>query len=324
MARTARIDTRVDVAVAAACVVAAFVCMALPTGTRDGFAGVLRASVMSPLIGLQERAELGRRSFLAHDTTVRVADSVALRSLRLAGVEQENERLRALLGLGAALKWGFVSAEALKGRGIGDEQTLMLSVGRRAGIEPLSPVVSEDGLVGMVERADPAMSTAILWQHPDFRVSAMSGDGAAYGMVQAHAGLGAERFFLELRGVQLRGQLKPGALVITSGLGGVFPRGIPVGTVVSELKMPEQWARTYLIRPSVALSNISSVLVLRPERVRAGVENVWTSAAGADSAARRIVSAIDSIVRLTGDSNTVRQRRVIADSSRPAPRPPTP
>ena len=152
----------------------------------------------------------------------------------------------------------------------------------------------------------------------------MSVDGAAYGMVQAHGGAGAERLFLELRGVQLRSQLKPGALVITSGLGGVFPRGIPVGTVVSELKMPEQWARTYLVRPSVSLSNVSSVLVLRPERARAGVENVWTSAAGADSAARRIVSAIDSIVRLTGDSNTVRQRRVIADSSRPAVRPPAP
>jgi rod shape-determining protein MreC len=271
---------------------------------------------MTPLVSMQERAELGRRTFVAHDETVRTADSVALRSLRLQGIEQENERLRALLGLGAALKWGFVPAEALRGRGLGDEHSMSLSVGRRAGVEPLSPVVSEDGIVGLVERADANMATAITWQHPEFRVSGMSTDGEAYGLVQAHGGTGADRYFLELRGVLLRSQLKPGALVITDGLGGVFPRGIPIGTVVQELKIPEQWARSYLIRPSVSLSNIGSVLVLRPERARAGVEGVWTNAASSDSAAKRIVSAIDSIARLTGDSNTVRQRRAIADSAR--------
>lgn len=290
--------------------------MALPTSTRDAFAGGLRTTVMAPLVGMQESAELGRRTFGAHDESVRIADSVTLRSLRLQGIEQENERLRALLGLGAALKWGFVPAEALRGRGLGDEHAIALSVGRRAGVEPLSPVVSDEGLVGVVERADATMATAITWQHPEFRVSGMSTDGEAYGMVQAHGGTGADRFFLEMRGVLLRSQLKPGALVVTSGLGGVYPRGIPIGTVVSELKTPDQWARAYVIKPAVALSNVGSVLILRQDRVRAGVEGVWTSAASSDSAAKRIVSAIDSIARLTGDSNTVRQRRAIADSAR--------
>ncbi len=316
MARAARTDARVDIAVGAACVVAALVCMALPTSTRDAFAAVLRTTVMAPLVSMQQRAELGRRTFAAHDASVRVADSVALRSLRLQGIEQENERLRALLGLGAALKWGFVPAEMLRGRGLGDEHSMSLSVGRRAGVEPLSPVVSEDGIVGLVERADANMATAITWQHPEFRVSGMSTDGEAYGLVQAHGGTGADRYFLELRGVLLRSQLRPGALVITDGLGGVFPRGIPIGTVVQELKAPDQWARSYLIRPAASLSNIGSVLVLRPDRARAGVEGVWTNAASSDSAAKRIVSAIDSIARLTGDSNTVRQRRAIADSVR--------
>jgi rod shape-determining protein MreC len=304
------------VAVGAACVVAALVCMALPSSTRDAFAGSLRTSVMAPLVGIQESAELSRRTFRAHDESVIIADSVALRSLRLQGIEQENAKLRALLGLGAALKWGFVPAEALRGRGVGDEVTLQLSAGRRSGIEPLAAVVSDEGLVGTVERADATMATAITWQHPEFRVSGMSTDGEAYGMVQARGGSGADRYFLEMRGVLLRSQIKPGALVVTSGLGGVWPRGIPIGTVVEELKTPDQWARSYLIRPAAALANVGSVLVLRPERARAGVENVWTSAAASDSAARRIVSAIDSIARLTGDSNTVRQRRAIADSAR--------
>ncbi len=270
---------------------------------------------MAPLIAMQERAELARRTFRGHDVAAQIADSVALRSLLLDGVQAENARLRGLLGLGAALKWGFVPAEALRGRGVGDEQTMLLSAGRAAGVEPLAPVVTPDGLLGVVERADANMATAILWQHPDFAVSAMSADGVAYGMVQARGGTGADRYFLVMRGVLLRSQLQPGATIVTSGLGGVYPRGIPIGTVVAELKTPDQWARTYLIRPAVPLSSVGSVIVLRPERARAGVQNVWTSGAGADSAARRIVSAIDSIARLTGDSNTVRQRRILADSA---------
>ncbi len=319
MARATRTDTRVDLAAGAAGVVAALVCLALPSGVRDPVASVLRQTVMAPLVALQERAELARRTYTGHDAAVVIADSTALRSLRLTGVEQENAHLREILGLGAALRWGFVPAEALRGRGIGDEQTVLLSAGRRAGVEPLLPVVTAQGLLGVVERVDAAMSTAVVWQHPEFRASAMAADGAAYGMVQAHGGTGADRFFLEMRGVLLRSQLQPGAAVITSGLGGVFPRGIPVGTVVQELKTPDQWARSYLIRPAVPLSNIGSVLILRPDRVRAGVEGIWASAAGADSAARRIVSAIDSMSRLTGDSTTLRERRAKADSGRRPP-----
>lgn len=315
MARVTRTDARLDVAAAVACAVAAFVCMALPVPTRDAVAGALRRTIMAPLIAMQERAELARRTFRGHDVAAQIADSVALRSLLLDGVQAENARLRGLLGLGAALKWGFVPAEALRGRGVGDEQTMLLSAGRAAGVEPLAPVVTPDGLLGVVERADANMATAILWQHPDFAVSAMSADGVAYGMVQARGGTGADRYFLVMRGVLLRSQLQPGATIVTSGLGGVYPRGIPIGTVVAELKTPDQWARTYLIRPAVPLSSVGSVIVLRPERARAGVQNVWTSGAGADSAARRIVSAIDSIARLTGDSNTVRQRRILADSA---------
>jgi rod shape-determining protein MreC len=323
MRRATRQDARVDVAAGAACAVAALVCMALPSTTRDAFAGFLRGSLMAPLVALQERAEVGRRTFTGHDASVTIADSVALRSLRLEGVEQENARLRSLLGLSGSLKWGFVPAEALKGRTVGDETTLTLSVGARSGVEPLSAVVSDEGLVGVVERVDATMSSAIVWQHPEFRVSGISTSGDAYGIVQAVRESGADRFFLEMRGVLLRAQLKPGALIVTSGLGGVFPRGIPIGTVVGELKTPDQWARAYLLKPAVPLANVGTVLVLKPERSRAGVENVWASAAGADSAARRIVSVIDSIARLTGDSSTVRQRRATADSARPTVPPTT-
>lgn len=301
MARAARIDSRIDVALGAACAVAALVCLALPTATRDSFGGFLRRTIVAPLVTMQEKAELIRTAFLARDQAMRVADSVTLRSQRLAGVEQENERLRRLLGLGGALKWGFVPAEVLQGRGVGEEFTVTLSSGSREGVVSMSPVVAPEGLVGMVERTDQTMSIAILWPHPDFRVSAMAADGSAYGIVQAHQGQGAERLFLELRSVPLRTALTPGTVIVSSGLGGTYPRGIPVGTVVSELRTPEQWAKSYLLRPVVALPDVAAVLVIRPDRARAGVEGVW-ALPKADSAARGVVGAADSLKRLPPDT----------------------
>ena len=263
----------------AVCGTAALVCLVLPAPMRSSAASALRGTLVAPLAGLQSKAELSRRAFLAHDEAVRVADSVTLRSLRLAGLEEENEQLRKLLGLAAAVKWGFIPAEALQGRGIGDEFTLTLSAGRRAGVEPLSPVIAPEGLVGMVERVDASLSLAILWPHPDFHVSAMAADGSAYGIVAAHGGQGASRYLLELRSVPVRAQLKPGALVVSSGLGGVYPRGIPIGVVVSELKTGEGYARSYLVRPVVRLPDVTSVLIVSPARVRAGMENVWPDSA---------------------------------------------
>ena len=65
---------------------------------------------------------------------------------------------------------------------------------------------------------------------PDCRVGARAVDGGGCGIVGAHRGGEPERYLLEMRGVPMRSSLKPGALIVSSGLGGTFPRGIPVGT----------------------------------------------------------------------------------------------
>lgn len=276
MPRGARTDSRTDLLIAAACVLASLALLILPDGPRDRTAGAIRGTVVAPLAAMQQRAALARRSFVSHDSVVAIADSVLRRSQRLDELEAENARLRGILGLGQALRWGFVPAEALVGRGLGDDHTLVLSAGERAGVERLAAVVSTDGLVGMVQHVDARTSVAITWPHPEFRVSATSADGSAFGIVSAHAGDGAEGFLLELRGVPFRQKLAVGTLVVSSGLGGVYPRGIPIGTVLDELGPDGGWERTYLLKPAVRPADVTSVLVLRPDRGGEGVESVWT------------------------------------------------
>lgn len=282
MPRGARTDSRSDLLLAAACALASLILLILPAGPRERTASAIRGTVVAPLVTMQQRAGLARRAFVSHDSLVRIADSVVRRSQRLDEMEAENVRLRDLLGLGRALRWGFVPAEALVGRGMGDDHTLLLSAGERAGIERLSGVVSADGLVGMVQAVEATTSVAITWPHPDFRVSATSLDGSAFGIVSAHRGAGVEGFLLELRGVPFRQSLKAGAIIVSSGVGGIYPRGIPIGTVLEELDTATGWERTYLLKPAVRPADVTSVLVLSPERNAQGVESVWRP--GRDSA----------------------------------------
>lgn len=314
MARGARASSRLDRATLAVCAALSIIALVLPAQVREPVAAAMRSSVLAPLLLLQERAELSRRAFLAHDAAVAMRDSVALRALTAISLEAENARLRSLLGLGSRLRWGFVPAEALHGRGVRDEFGVTLTAGSAAGVRRLSPVVAPEGLVGVVDNVDRTLSHALLWTSPDFRASGMTLDGSAAGIIQAHADAGPGRYLLEMRGVPFRTSVKRGTLVVTSGLGGVFPRGIPVGWVVGETKTAESWARTYLIRPAVFPSDVYSVMILQPERVSQGVDNVWAVGGATDSTVRKIMAAGDSLAR-TAALEEARARQAAQDST---------
>ena len=296
-----RVSGRRDTLLLGACVALSIVTLALPQGVRDPLAAAMRRSVVAPLLSLQYNAELTRRAWEARERTQAERDSVVLAAMTAPELHRENERLRRLLGLGRRLRWGFVPAEALFNRSPGEEYTVVLSAGARAGVKQFSPVVAPEGLVGMVRIVDPTTSIAIVWPHTDFRVSAQSADGSAFGIVGPHLGDEPDRYLLEMRGVPLRTSLIPGTLIVSSGLGGVYPRGIPIGVVQRELRTSEVWANTYLLRPSVLPSDISSVMILHPQRAGSGVEGVWElaspdslaadSARRADSTARERASA---------------------------------
>ena len=316
MARAIRSNNRFDLIVLSVCVVLALAARALPSTMRDPVATGMRRSFLAPLVMLQERSEKGRQSLLAADAKQAHLDSLSLASMRAGELEGENERFRKLIGLGARVRTGFIPAEALHGRGIRDETTVILSAGSRAGVSRLSPVIAPEGLVGVVDQVDPTMSHAMLWTHPDFRVSAMSPDGTAFGIAQAHLTGATGGYLIELRGVPFRATLKPGALIVSSGWGGVWPRGIPIGTVLQEIKTSEGWARTYLLRPAVNPSDVYSVMILRRERLAKGLEGVWQSVAQADAAAQRIVVSGDSAARTAALAEAAARRAVIDSMAR--------
>jgi rod shape-determining protein MreC len=348
MARAARLSGRLDTVVFASCVVLALVASALPNQMRDPVAASLRRTLVAPLVGLQRSAERWRAAWLESERKTLEKDSLALQFSQAQALQVENDRLRKLLGLGSRLAWGFIPAEALHTSGRAEDviTTLTLTAGSRSGVTQYSPVVAPEGIVGLVQTVDPRMSIAILYSHPDFRVSAMSADGKAFGIVYPHLdvrpGSLAERYLLELRNVPFRDTLKSGTAIFSSGLGGAWPRGVLIGTVLDEVKESDSWSRTFLIRPAVNPAHVTSVMIMTPKRGSQGVGNIWADAARVEAALRTIVVAGDSLAREAALAEAAARRRTQdslrragvgdslrlfvdtagADSARQRPRPP--
>jgi rod shape-determining protein MreC len=323
MARAARLSGRIDTITFAGCILLALLASALPVQMRDPIASSLRRSLVAPLVGLQRSAEQWRAAWLESERRTMQKDSLALQLVQAKALQVENDRLRRIMGLGSRLAWGFIPAEALHMSG-GTEDvvtTLTLTAGSKAGVTRYSPVVAPEGIVGLVQTVDPSMSIAILFSHPDFRVSAMAADGSAFGIVYPHldvrAGRLDERYLLELRSVPFRDSLKAGTAIYSSGLGGAWPRGVLIGKVMSEVKESESWSRTYLVQPAVNPANLTSVMILTPQRAAQGVGNIWANATQTETALRNIVTSGDSVARASALAEAA-ARRLALDSLRRA------
>jgi rod shape-determining protein MreC len=236
-----------------------------PSPVQDAVATTFNRTVLAPFLLLQEQAEVIKVSKSRYAQVVGLRDSMVVRALEAVGLEEENEELRALLGLSDRLAIRHVSAEALREASPASGFITLLSAGSDAGIQPKAPIVTAGGLVGVVQSVSAHRSVALLWTHPDFRVSAMTLDGSAFGIVAPRGGEGPNTMLLELRGVPYQQELAPGTMIYTSGLGGaigVYPRGIPIGSILAIGAEDVGWSRTYIVRPAVPPGAVSHVIVL--------------------------------------------------------------
>ena len=156
----------------------------------------------------------------------------------------------------------------------------LVNVGADQGVVEGAPVVSARGLVGRILEVRPRSAVGMDWTHPDFRASGMLEDGSTFGLVENVRGDFREEDRLMLNGTAFHETAPRGALVVTSGLGGVFPRGIPVGRIDATAEVQGSWRKSYWIRPQVDPGAVTHVLV---ELVTGGedVTALWA----ADSAA---------------------------------------
>ena len=258
-----RATSRSDTLLFVGCLVLSLGAIALPERWSLSIAAGVRETALRPLLWLQARAVEGRTSRARLQALQAERDSAILAAQSVAGLSAENDRLRALLELRSRSSMATIPADVLHQSAPTDGRTLLLGVGAGSGVRPGDPVISPEGLVGLVISVAGRTTIAMTWAHPDFRVSAATEEGGVLGIVAPSVNTEASESFLEFRGVAYRDTVATGTLVQTSGLGGVYPRGLPIGRVAGVRKEQVGWERVYRLAPLANPGHLSHVLVLR-------------------------------------------------------------
>jgi rod shape-determining protein MreC len=253
---------------------------AMPAAYQAEVRQTLRGTVLRPFFATQAGV-VGFQARRAEVSVLRAQrDSLSALVAAQAPLSEENQRLRSLLGLQARAPDGFIAAEVLRIGGSAGESSFILRLGREDGVVVGSPVLAPEGLLGLIWEVDGRSAQGIDWTHPDFQAAAMTADARAYGFIEPRRGSYRDQDMLALTGAPFHIDLQPGTRIVTSGRGGVIPRGIPLGTVVGIEDADTGWRKSYLIRPAVQPTAAAHVLVgirrgeARPESDLSGLWHV--------------------------------------------------
>jgi len=191
-----------------------------------------------------------------------LVDKLMIENVHLKEVEAENERLRKLLNFARAHPAYDFMAAGVRGRVIGYDPSnllryLIIGLDSNHGIEKGMPVVTERGLVGRVIEVGPNWAKVMLIIDPSSSVNAIIQSSRAMGVVEGRVGRG-----LMMKYIPQGEVVNVDDIVLTSGLGGNFPKGLIIGQVTAVQKSDVEMFQRAYIRPTVDFNGLEMVLVI--------------------------------------------------------------
>jgi len=196
-----------------------------------------------PLFGLstsaQKTAEKAGNAVLPRSELVRQNEELRRQNkqlrLRIAQTEEvwrENAQLRQLVQWQRQAPGKYKLARVVAHDPANWWRTIQIDLGSRDGIRVNMPVRTMEGLVGRVSAVAATRSQVLLLGDPNLRVGAVIRETRDTGVIYSTSSNPLENNIVELGFLSRNSALQPGQLVETSGQGGVFPKGIPIGQVV--------------------------------------------------------------------------------------------
>ena len=227
-----------------------------------------------PLFGLTGAAQqlpadladsvLPRRELLKQiDSLRRENQQLRSQSVQNTAIARENNQLRTLFNWQKTAPWKLKLAKVVMRDPANWWRTVQIDLGSRDGVRENLPVITDDGLVGRVSSVSLTRSQVVLVGDPNCRVSALV-ENAARDMGVLIAGGALDTSLVELTYLASSANLKPGQNVITSGLGGVFPKGIPIGQIVDARSIEYGLYTDARVKLNANLGSLEQVWVLFP------------------------------------------------------------
>lgn len=175
----------------------------------------------------------------------------------LSEAQKTAERLESLVGLQSTYNLKSTAARIVGASGDAWTSTVTIDKGSADGLTINMPVTSSAGVIGQIIEVSAKTSTVRLISDENSGVSAMVQDTRAQGMLQ-----GQPDGTLRLEHVSVDSDVKVGDIIVTSGIGGVFPKGLPLGTVSSVEKSANDVYYTIVVRAQKTAENNEEVLVI--------------------------------------------------------------
>ncbi len=184
-------------------------------------------------------------------------DQLSVERAQSAELKAENDRLRAMLDLRNALQLDAVAADVIGSDATGLSRTLVIARGSDGGLKPGMAVLSREGVVGRVIATSPHASRVLLIDDHNSALDGFDQRSRARGIIAGVLDDG-----LTMKYVDRADDLKPGDPIVTSGLDGIFPRGLLVGYVSAVRREGPGLFLSVDVNPAVNFRRLEQVLVV--------------------------------------------------------------
>ena len=230
------------------------------------------SSLFLPLFGLLNTAQqlpasaadtiMPRRALLKEIADLQNQNQqLRIQMMQTAATARENDQLRALVGWQRQTPWKLKVANVVMRDPANWWRTVQIDAGSREGIAANMPVLTPEGLVGRIFSVGLTRSQVVLLGDPNCRVSAMVENTAHdIGIITASGPL--DTSLVDLTYLSGNADLKAGQEVVTSGEGGIFPRGILIGQVVDSQSVEFGLYTEARVKLSANLGGLEQVWVL--------------------------------------------------------------
>jgi rod shape-determining protein MreC len=187
--------------------------------------------------------------------------SLTTENLKLRQSATEMRRLRSLLGYSEQCNLQTTMAQAIMLDTSGRFKSIIIDRGSSDGIEVNDAVVNANGLIGRVVLTTKDMAKIQLITDSNAAVGALVERTRRQGVVRGD-GAGAA----EMNDVPSLADVVPGDRVLTAGIDGIYPKGIPIGVIVKADKGPNLF-KDILVKPSVDAGSIEEVIIIHTRKI---------------------------------------------------------
>jgi len=177
---------------------------------------------------------------------------------QLLALESENMRLRDLLGSSFRIGERVLIAEILSVDLDPGRQQVIVNKGSSSGVFVGQPVLDANAVMGQVVRTNPLSSTVLLITDSEHALPVEVNRNGLRTIARG-TGVGQD---LELLHIPKNADIRVGDLLVTSGMGGRFPRGYPVARVIGVRHVPDDPFTVVTAQPTARLDRSREVLLV--------------------------------------------------------------